>query len=401
MNPNFVKTIVVVVATTIEESARNILRNKGQKKLQKCVDTSRPALIKQDLSVTDDHIQFTILGNDNVNLSHYQELPISENEIKEWKTFISTCVGETAKTTFTISAFNGLLKCDVPLKDLCRIKDNPEAMRGFVMNNGKISKQASFSEIGLNNVAPLLIYQCMAAVTSQYYQQIITERLNDISLKLDNIIKILTADDCAKLKVSYKRFVELSKKSTYDIADKQIVSEFSGYVEIIREKYRNLLSNISDFRINYRWSDKKEAELKIQTFQNSHYFEYLDMAMQAEALTFIASAISMKVAKYLGNDEDVEIYADRMNLDYWSNYINQFNKTKHDIIKYLELEADSSWLQSKSITAMKDEQLKKFDQVENSMLNLQEKFEYRTVQYIKFQEDGSLKKYISISATNQ
>lgn len=324
-----------------------------------------------------------------------QELPISENEAEAWKALISTIGGETAKVAMTASVFDGLLKCDVPLKDLCRIKDNPEAMRGMVMNNGKISKHASFSEANLSNVAPLLVYQCMAAVTSQYYQHIITERLNAIDVKLDNIIKILAADDRAKLKVSYNRFVELSKKNTYDIVDKQIASEFSGYVEIIREKYRDLLFNISCFNINYQWSDKKEAELKIQALQNSHYFDYLDMTMQAEALIFIASAISMRVAKYLGNDEDVKIYASRMNLDYWNNYVDQFNKIKHDVVKYLELEADASWIQKKSIIAMKNEQLNRFDKVEESMLKLQRQFEYKTVQYIKVQDNGKLKKYIS------
>lgn len=395
MNLKLVYTIVVATAGAVEECVRNALRSNGQKKLQKRVNSSIPAPIKKDLSVADNHIQLTILKDNGVDLMYCQELPISENEAEAWKALISTIGGETAKVAMTASVFDGLLKCDVPLKDLCRIKDNPEAMRGMVMNNGKISKHASLSEANLSNVAPLLVYQCMAAVTSQYYQHIITERLNAIDVKLDNIIKILAADDRAKLKVSYNRFVELSKKNTYDIVDKQIASEFSGYVEIIREKYRDLLFNISCFNINYQWSDKKEAELKIQALQNSHYFDYLDMTMQAEALIFIASAISMRVAKYLGNDEDVKIYASRMNLDYWNNYVDQFNKIKHDVVKYLELEADASWIQKKSIIAMKNEQLNRFDKVEESMLKLQRQFEYKTVQYIKVQDNGKLKKYIS------
>lgn len=395
MNPKLVYTIVVAIVGAGEECVRNVLRSKGQKKLQKRVDLSIPAPIKKDLSVADNHIQLTFLKDDSTDLTRCQELSMSDDEANEWKAFISTIGGETTKAVLTTSAFNGLLKCDVPLKDLCRIKDNPEAMRGLVMNNGKIYKHASFSEANLSNVAPLLVYQYIAAVTSQYYQHIITERLNCIDIKLDNLIKILAADDRAKLKVSYNRFIELSKKTTYDIADKQIVSEFSGYVEIIREKYRDLLSNIGRFNINHQWSDKKEAELKIRAFQNSRYFDYLDMAMQAEVLTFIASAISMKVAKYLGNDEDVKIYAERMNLDYWNNYVDQFNKIKHDVVKYLELEADTSWIQGKSIIAMKNEQLDKFDKVEESMVKLQSQFEYKTVQYIKVQENGELKKYIS------
>ena len=119
--------------------------------------------------------------------------------------------------------------------------------------------------------------------------------------------------------------------------------------------------------------------------------------MQAEVLTFIASVISMKVARYLGNEEDINIYANRMTLDFWSNYVNQFIWIRHDVIKYIELEAKASWTQSKSITEMKEKQLKRFNDFEESMLKLQKQFEYRTVQYIMPQEDGSLKKYLYIS----
>lgn len=72
---------------------------------------------------------------------------------------------------------------------------------------------------------------------------------------------------------------------------------------------------------------------------------------------------------------------------------------KHNIliIKYLTIEfyfLSSTKAQSKSIVAMKDEQLKKFNDVEKSMLKLHSQFNYRAVQYIKVNKDGILKKYI-------
>lgn len=395
--PHTIIAFAGVALVAVEEGIRNFIRSKGQKELQKQVDSSQPATVSKDLTVADQNIQLSVLEGNNVDFTKFQIAPMSEAEINEWKALISTLGGETAKAVLTSSAFNGLLKCDVPLKYLCRIKDNPDAMRGLIINDGKISKHASFTEAGFGNMAPLLAYQCMAAITSQYYQQIITDRLNTIDTNLDNIIKILTAEDRAKLKVSYNRFVELSQKNNYDIADKQIVSEFSGHVEIIREKYRELLSKIKTHNVSHKWSDKKEAEEKVNALQNSRYFEYLEMAMQAEALSFIASAISIKVAKNLGNEEDVKIYAKRIKLDFWNNYVDQFNKIKHDVIKYLELEAKASWLQGKSISALKDDQLKAFKNVEESMMNLQRQFESNTVQYIKITDDGSLVKYLSVS----
>lgn len=390
-------TIISAVTAAVFESLRRKMRSNGQKKLQKAVDESSPKPVKKDLTESDSHVELTIIEDNSIDLERCQESFMSDKEIQEWKLLFSTLGGETAQTALTAFAFNGLLKCDIPLKDLCRVNGNPDAMRGMVIKNGKISQQASFTEAGFGNMAPLMVFQCMATVTSQYYQQIITERLKAIDSKLDNIVRILAAEDRAKLRVSYIRFVELSKKNTYDIADKQIISEFSGYVEIIREKYRELLAGIKNLNVGYKWSDKKEAELKIQALNDSHYFENLDMAMQAEVLTFIASSISMKVARYLGNEEDITIYANRMTLDYWNNYVDQFNWIKHDVIKYIELEAEKSWGQTKSILAMKERQLKLFNEVETSMLKLQEQFECRSTQYLISQEDGSLKKYIYIS----
>ena len=397
MNNKIIYTIAAAAAGAIEEGARNLLRNKGQKKLQEAVNNSSPKPAKVDLTVPNNHVQLTILDDNNIDLVRCQESSMSDKEIQEWKSLLSTLEGETTKTALTASTFNGLVKCDVPLKDLCRVNGNPDAMRGMVIKNGKISKQASFSETELGNMAPLMVFQCMAAVTSQYYQQVIFERLNAIDNKLNHIIEFLAADDRAKLIVSYNRFVELSQKKTYDIADKQIISEFSNYVEIIREKYKHLLASINNLNVDYECSDKKEAELKIQALKDSKYFDYLDIAMQAEVLTFIASAISMKVARYLGNEEDITNYANRMSLDYWNNYVDQFNRIKHDVIKYLELEAKASWKQRKSITELKEQQLKQFNEVEASMRRLQKQFEYRTIQYLVPQEDGSLKKYIYIS----
>jgi len=397
MNNKIIYTIAAAAASAIEEGVRNLLRDKGQKKLQEAVNNSSPKPTKVDLTVPNNHVQLTILDDNNIDLVRCQESSMSDKEIQEWKSLLSTLGGGTTKTALTASTFNGLVKCDVPLKDLCRVNGNPDAMRGMVIKNGKISKQASFSETELGNMAPLMVFQCMAAVTSQYYQQVIFERLNAIDNKLNHTIEFLAADDRAKLIVSYNRFVELSQKNTYDIADKQIISEFSNYVEIIREKYRHLLASINNLNVDYEWSDKKEAELKIQALKDSKYFDYLDIAMQAEVLTFIASAISMKVAGYLGNEEDITNYANRMSLDYWNNYVDQFNRIKHDVIKYLELEAKASWKQRKSITELKEQQLKQFNEVEASMRRLQKQFEYRTIQYLVPQEDGSLKKYIYIS----
>lgn len=88
--------------------------------------------------------------------------------------------------------------------------------------------------------------------------------------------------------------------------------------------------------------------------------------------------------------------AECVKLNFWDDYVSQFNRIRHDVLKYLELEADSSWMQGKSIRALRDEQEKQFNTFEKSMLNLQMLFDYKTTQYIQVEEDGTMKKFIII-----
>ena len=347
-------------------------------------------------SLPDDFIQITKVDKDSVDLSKCKAIPIDENEANEWKTFLFDTISEATKTGLTFSAIDGLVKCNLPLGELCKVKDNPGAMRGIVIEDGKISEHVELTDAGIANVAPLLVYQCMAAVTSQYYQQVITERLNTIDSKLDTIVSMLEAEDRAKLKVSFKRLLELSKKSTYDLSDKNAVLTCLDSVDIIREKYIALLSGITpeSLKGSYKSSDLKEAKQKVELLKNSQYFEYLEIAMQAEVLVYIATVVMINVAHYLGDEEDVRAFVNRLHLDFWGNYVNQFNKIKHEVVKYIELELAASWVNTDEIAALKTDVASTFDRVERNMQAMQDRLAYNTTQYIELGEDGKMVRYI-------
>lgn len=163
---NSIPTVISAGFVYAAEILRRKMRSNGQKKLQKAVDESSPKPVKKDLTGSDSHVEFTIFEDNSIDLERCQESLMSDKEIQEWKSFFSTLGGETTQTALTAFAFNGMLKCDVPLKYLCRVNGNPNAMRGMIIKNGKISQQATFSEAGFGNMAPLMVFQCMAAVTS-------------------------------------------------------------------------------------------------------------------------------------------------------------------------------------------------------------------------------------------
>ncbi|MBD5282707.1 MAG: hypothetical protein HDS33_06745 [Bacteroides sp.] len=392
-----VSGIITALATLATAAAAGVAqgRKHGQEKLQKHVNETAPRPVKKDKSIKAEQIKKWVSFEENVDITNFQEVPMDSVEKDEWKTVIPTLGAEVLKVELTELSFNGLLKCDIPTNELCRLGDK---FRGFSTKNGKITQHGKFTEAGVAEMAPLLIFQCMAAVTSQYYQHIITERLNYITNKIEDILEFIEDADQAKLNVAFHNLVELNEKCTYDQADKVEVTNISTQIGVILDTYSKKISEIHPkLKVDYKWFDKKEASAKVNKLKDSKYFDYFQRAMSAEVLYFISSVISIKIAKFLGNEEDVERYTKRLNLDLWDKYIDQFNLIKHDVIAYLEGEAAASWLNKKEIKAMRDQQLKQFNDLEKSMLELQERLNCRTVQYIQIQEDGDIKKYIEVS----
>lgn len=388
--------LFVTLIIGVEEVIRRNLRKKGQEDLQKIVDESYNP--KKEES-HDEVIKYEIVTSDDFDISNFTPIDINIEEADEWKSLFSTIVGESTKAGLNVTSINGLLKCDIPINELYRIKDNPNHMRGYVVSDGKFAKQGVFTEVGLEKVAPLMVYQCMAAITSQYYQQIITERLNTIDFKIDQVQSILLSHDSGTLKVAYNWFVEWSKKNKFSSSDMTNATRLQIDVEKVRETYREQLSKIkiAGLKVYAKATDKKEVEAKIAKLEDSKYFEYLEMVMQSEVMVYIASAITTKIAAYLGDTENMELYANKMSLDYWDNYKSQFQEIKHDVLKYIELQKGSSWFNSNEINLLLKKYEAKFNSKEESMLKLQEQFDCHTTQYVVIEEDGSVHKYIEIT----
>lgn len=394
----FGKEIGTVILIIISDILRRIFRKNGQENLQKKVDETAPKTMIKNMS--SDSGQICIETNCNFDSKGFQEISMDEKETEMWKSFISDCIGEYTKTSMNTSSFNGLLKCNVPLNELYKVKDEPGVMRGYTMKDGKFSKQAKFTEAGLENAAPLMVYQSMAFITSQYYQQILTEKLEDINGKLDKIAQVLEATDRAQLNLAYKRFVDLQKKTQYDDIDKIQALKFLDYVELIRLKYSDLYFSIKNLNIKEQKTDKEEAEEKIKLLKSTGFFQSLDFVMQAELLTYIAYVVLIKIAIYLGNEEDVKIYMSNLRLDFWDKYITQFDKIKHDVIEYLELQSQSAFFSKKAIKALKNEAEKEFDNFETSMLNLQNQLNRSVNQTIQIMDDGTIRKFMPLEVKN-
>ena len=96
----------------------------------------------------------------------------------------------------------------------------------------------------------------------------------------------------------------------------------------------------------------------------------------------------------------MKIYRSNLRLDFWDKYITQFDIIKHDVIEYLELQAQSAWFFKKAIKALKNEAEKEFVNFETSMLNLQNQLNRSVNQTIQVMDDGTIRKFMPIDVKN-
>lgn len=334
-----VKGTEMMVKTKLYDSNRR----KRQEKIQEFVNKSFNQDDNAKNEVAECNVQFEVIDRD-IDFHSYQEIPMNEDEINEWMSLLTNIGGESVKSMLNMQSFNGLLKCDIPISKLAKVKGDPNALRGYMFNNnGKIVKQGSFTEIGVNNATPLFAFQLMSAITSQYYQHLIYKQLNDIDDKLkhiyslnNEIYKLYTNDDHATLKVSFDFLQGFYRKTQYNINDLQDVRQIVKDAKVIKEKYRDMLPGINDLNVTSRRSNLAEVNLKIEKLNNSHFLEYYETVLVAEQLTFVASIVGVKIAMSLNLDEDVTMLCnliDTFNLD---DYEHCFRRIKHDVVKYIE-----------------------------------------------------------------
>lgn len=390
----FIKVFLPLAGVGIVGEGGRYLRKKGQKKLQEKVDETAPVPVEKSY---DGQMEFQLVPSENIDLSNCEEININNDPLLD-KVKLSELGGESLKTLLTMEATNGLLKCDVPLKYLVKAKDNPNALRGLIMHDGKISGQATFTEVGLGQAAPLLIFQFMAAITSQYYQHINFEKLVTIEGKLTTIIEMLEESDRAVLTTAHKQCYAMSKKSQFDESDKSVLASYIKSVSEVREKYWTLISkiDINNLKVNFAYSDKNEVLNKTGKLKENKYIEKVQIAIAAESLLNRIYILAIKVACFLGKGQDAEMYASQVELNFWDKYVDKFNRIKHDVIKYIELQESAAYFNVETITTIKKEQIQQFEEVELLVRNL-EMPDVKSTLYLQQSDDGTVKAFVPLS----
>lgn len=325
-------------------------RVKGQKALQQKVDETQPKPITK---YNDEGTINTVVVEsiDPLDLEkNFKEVSMDETEINNWKSLICNTSSEFVRTSIINGSFSGLLKCDIPLSELAKSKTDPSLMRGFVTSNGKISQQANFQEVGFSELAPSMIFSCLSILTSQYYLNGIWNELHEINEHNRKMERHTINKDLSTLETKYNRLKEIDSKTKFCDSDFKLVQDAADKIEITLGTYQNDLKNNIDLNVTSNWNDFEEAKNKVSKLNESSFFTYFDIVMRAELLNYFAKIILLKIAMNLNKTEDVHNSSTKIKLSSWNNYVSIFKMVKHDVLKYLELEAESSFFSKNKIT---------------------------------------------------
>ena len=319
---------------------------------------------------------------------------MDEAEINNWKSLIYNTSSEIIRTGIINGSFSGLLKCDIPLSELAKSKTDPSLMRGFVTSNGKISQQANFKEVGLSELAPSIIFSCLSILTSQYYLNGIWNDLHNINEHIRKIECHIINKDFTTLETKCNTLKEIDSKTEFCDSDFLLAHNAAEDIKNILGTYKRKLTNSINLKVKSKWTDFKEAEEKKSKLEESNFFAYFNIVMGAELLYYIATIILLKIAMILNKKEDVRNFSNRVKLSSWNDHFSIFNKVKHDVLKYLELEAESSFFSKSKINKLKDECKTMFQQTERLINNTYSVVSQPMTNYLYIDTNGNMKKYV-------
>jgi hypothetical protein len=391
---SIIATVIGLAALWGIELTRDKYRDKGQKKLQKEVDETQPKPItKYNDEIT---IKTAMIESiDSIDLEkNYKEVVMDEAEMNNWKSLICNTSSEIIRTGIINGSFSGLLKCDIPLSELAKSKTDPSLMRGFVTSNGKISQQANFQEVGFSELAPSMIFSCLSILTSQYYMNSIWNELNKINEHSRKIECHIINETFTTLEIKCNTLKEIDSKTIFCESDFMLAYKAADDIGNILGTYKKNLENNINLKVKSKWTDLKETEEKKSKLEESNFFVYFDIVMSAELLNYIAIIILLKIAMSLNKTEDVRNFSNRVKFSQWNDYVSTFNKVKHDVLKYLELEAESSFLSKSKIIKLKDECEIMFKQTEKLINDTYSVISQPITNYLYMDTNGNMKKYV-------
>lgn len=180
---------------------------------------------------------------------------------------------EVARTIIQKKTLQSVFVATVAPSELMKLSDGgfSSAVIDFkgVIKKGRIIRHTGFKALNPTEIAksigPQVVFSVLSIAVGQHFMAEISQKLSDISEKLDKILQHFKEEHIAKLQTAEKSILEVSKRENVGLEDIGILLVIEKELNEIYQYYKNKLKSIDIHDlIPSKWSKMKETSKKLK-----------------------------------------------------------------------------------------------------------------------------------------
>jgi hypothetical protein entcl_0677 len=207
------------------------------------------------------------IKNNGVEKNMNQREPKKDDDIPKVSVFLNNATGVITSMEL---ANGNYLQCTVSPELLASVKDNPELLRGVIVENGKIVEHTKFfkPENLEKIVASGVLFNALSTVVAQKHLADISNKLSSIQDGIDDILKDIEFTEQGRINAAIKNLEKASKIK--DIKNNQVVlNRLQDDAKNLSMLHETLFLKIKDKIQNIKYIDVTDKNTR-QAFVKIH-----------------------------------------------------------------------------------------------------------------------------------
>lgn len=184
----------------------------------------------------DNKICFSLMEKELIS-NDFSEVGQSQEGKYQLTSIMSGLTSGGAAWQASMQSTKGLFSSTISPDKLMRYQNNGTVSSIVKGADGKVQQHAGFTQAGGSVFNPLLVIQFASILTGQYYFNGITNQLNKVLDKLDNLERMHHIEREAKMKYAFRQMRQYCSKSAFTVEDFVNLKQISYDLQVIRNEY--------------------------------------------------------------------------------------------------------------------------------------------------------------------
>lgn len=315
---------------------------------------------------------FELLPNVKSDMSESVQGETQNFESEEDKATISSFLSELINLGALEKDYSGLLRCDIDANNLAESREKVGWLRGFVRSKDGIGGQANFQKVNIPYTA--MAFQVASLVVGQYYQHVISERLQNIESKLDLLVDNMYQTDKSTLETIFSQCQAQFKRKEWLQEDYNVVSSNVDKIIEIRNRYKKKIEKIDKIKPNYKiGSNLNEIKCWRESLDKSNFLIFMEIACLAEYTYLFANITAAKMYEKRDTGRCCE-YWQNVNINFAQEYSAKYHELKGNVMKNIETLRSDALIHKTECEEIRKRTMNDFERIENMFKNGQQQF---------------------------